>query len=139
MDEEVREMKIDFNYNFTEPDGTLIPERPPEMVENDKGEMEKKKYPTFTLKKACINVLLGSKVVEAKCPKCQHKFDKPEEVDGEEKLRRFQLTMQIQNSKDLLDVGTKDIELLKERIAAVYPTLTSGQAWAILDPHSEKK
>ena len=132
-------MKINFGYKFTNPGGTPLPERPPEMVKNEKGEMEEKKYPTFTLRKACINVLLGSRIVEIKCPKCKHQFDKPEKIDGEEKLRRWKLSMKIQNSKELLDIGTKDIELLKERIAAVYPTLTSGQAWSILDPHSENK
>ncbi len=132
-------MKIDFNYKFTDPDGTPMPERPPEMVKNDKGEMEEKKYPTFTLRKACINVLLGSRLVETTCPKCKYQFDKPEEIDGEEKLKRYQIAMKIQNSKGLLDIGTKDIELLKTRIALLYPTITSGQAWTILDPHSEKK
>ena len=131
-------MKININHKFTEPDGTPIPERQPQMVKNDKGEMEEKKYPTFTLKKACINVLLGSRLVEAKCPKCKHPFEKPEEIDGEEKLRRFQLVMKIQNSKATLDIGTKDIELLKKRIAILHPTLISGQAWQVLDPHSEK-
>ena len=130
-------MKINFGYKFTEPDGTFIPERLPEKVENDKGEMEEKTYPVFTLRKACINVLLGFKLIETKCPKCKHQFDKPEEIDGEEKLKRYQIAMRIQNSKGLLDMGTKEIELLKERIAAAHPTLISGQAWAILDPHSE--
>ncbi len=129
-------MKIDFNYKFTDPDGKFIPERPPEMVENKKGKMEEKKYPTFTLRKACINVLYGSKLVEDTCPKCGNLRDKQEVIDGEEKLKRHQLAMKIQNSKGLLDIGTKEIELLKERIAIIYPTMTSGQAWMILDPHS---
>lgn len=132
-------MKIDFNYKFIEPDGKLIPEQPPEMVKNDKGEMEEKKYPPFTLRKACINVLYGSKLVENKCPKCGNLSEKPEVIDGEEKLKRHILAMKIQKSIGLLDIGTKDIELLKERIALVYPTLTSGQAWQILDPHSANK
>lgn len=132
-------MKIDFNHKFTQPDGKFIPERPPEMVKNDKGEMEEKKYPTFTLRNACINVLLGAKLVETVCPKCRHQFKEVEDISGEEKLRRYQLAMKIQNTKGLLDVGTKDIELLKKLIATVYSTLTSGQAWQVLDPHSESK
>lgn len=131
-------MKIDVNYKFTELDGTIIPELPPEMEKID-GKMQEKKSPPFTLRKACANVLLGSRVMKIKCPKCGNMLDKPEEISGEEKLRRFQLATKIHNSTDLVDIGTKDIELLKERIAIIYPTMTSGQAWQVLDPHSEKK
>ena len=85
-------MKIDFGHKSTEPDGTLLPERPPEMVKNDRGEMEEKNYPIFTLKKACVNVLLGLRLMGTICPKCKRILDKDlikKEVEKREKADNF--------------------------------------------------
>ena len=46
-------MKINFNYEFTELDGTVIPEQPDEFEEKKDGRKITKKYPPFTLKKVC--------------------------------------------------------------------------------------
>lgn len=134
-------MKIDFNYKFTELDGTIIPERPPIMEKDDKGETKEKKFPPFTLRKMCTDVLMGLRMKQIKCPKCGNELDQPEILTGEQKLERYDLAMRIQKSTGLLDLGTKEIEFLKKLIGIVYPQMTSGQAWQILDPHSvgEKK
>ncbi len=129
-------MKIDVNHVFLNLDGTKIPEGPPEMEEID-GKQVKKKIPPFRLRKMCANVLLGSRADEVKCPRCSTPFEKPETLTGEQKLERFELAQRIYNSKDgLVELGTKEIELLKKRIALFYPALTCAQAWQVLDPHS---
>jgi len=128
--------KINFNYTFKNMDGKAIPERE-DVTEKDKDgkDIIKEKSPDFTLKTACVNVLLNSRLEEIICPQCRAQIKKPEELEGEEKLRRFMLATKIYDSKDPVDIGTKDIELLKGLIAKSYPELTSGQAWLILDPN----
>ena len=123
-------MKIDFNYKFTELDGTIIPEQPPEMVKNDNGEMEEKKYPPFTLRKACTNVLVMREVDEK---------GRPKQLTGKEKVERYELAKKIHHSKGLVDLTVEEIALLKELVGRIYPPITVGQAFEILDPHSEKK
>ncbi len=109
-------MKIDFGYKFVDLDKEFIPSGPPEMIEKD-GKKVPKKRPPFTLRQLCANVLLGSRMIGFKCPKCGSAIDKPEELSGEEKTRRYVLATKIYDSKDLVDMGTKDIELLKKLIA----------------------
>ena len=123
-------MKIDFGYQFKELDGKIIPEQPPEMVKNDKGEMEEKKYPPFTLRKACTNVLV-MREVDAQ--------GRPKEMTGKQKVERYELAKKIHNSTGLVDLQAEEIALLKELIGRIFPPITVGQAFEILDPHSEKK
>ncbi len=123
-------MKIDVNYKFVELDGKIIPEQPPEMVKNDNGEMEEKKYPPFTLRKACTNVLV-MREVDAQ--------GRPKEMTGKQKVERYELAKKIHNSTGLVDLQAEEIALLKELIGRIFPPITVGQAFEILDPHSEKK
>ena len=126
-------IKIDFNYQFHEFDGTIIPERPPEMVKDDDGKMVEKKFPPFTLRMACINVLVMRE---------QQQPGKPvKELTGEEKVKRYQLAQRIYDSKGLLDISPEEQVLLKQLIGRIYPPITVGQAFEILDPHlvGEKK
>lgn len=133
-------MKIDFNTSFKRLDGKEIPERPDEVEKDKDGkEVIKKKHPPFTLKTACVNVLLNEKIGVCVCPQCRTEVKVPEELSGEEKMNRFMLATKIYNGSGLVDIGTKDIELLKDLIAKYYPPLTSGQAWEILDPHDKEK
>ncbi len=123
-------MKIDFNRQFKELDGKVIPEQPPGMVKNDKGEMEEKKYPPFTLRKACTNVLvMGERDAQGR----------PKEMTGKQKVERYELAKKIHNSTGLVDLQAEEITLLKELIGRIYPPITVGQSFEILDPHSEKK
>lgn len=126
--------KINFNYTFKDLDGKDIPEREDEIKKDKEGKEIVEKSPPFTLKSACVNVLLNSRLEEIICPQCNTKLKKSEELTGEEKLKRFMLATKIYDSKDHIEIGTKDIELLKDLIAKSYPELTSGQAWIVLDP-----
>ena len=121
-------MKIDFNYKFVNLDGSIIPEGP-DMTEEIDGKLVKRKSPPFTLRTACVNVLvmqerdaMGRQVVK--------------ELSAKEKVRRYQLAVKIFKSKGLVDLPAEDIALLKELIGRIYPPITVGQAFEILDPHS---
>lgn len=107
-------MKIDFNYRFKKLDGEPLPEKT-----GDKD--------PFTLRTACVNILLGSEVDST---------GRPVEVKGEEKVRRYQLAKTIYESTGLVDLPVEDIGLLKKLIGKIYGPITVGQAWEILDPHA---
>jgi len=126
-------MKINFDYEFKKLDGKVIPELPDEVEK--KGDKElKKKYPPFTLKSACTTVLLNSDMGLCVCPQCNAEVKVPEEITGEEKLKRFLLATKIYAGDGSVEIGTKDIELIKDLIAKSYLPLICGQAWQILDP-----
>lgn len=125
-------MKIDFNYKFKTLDGEVIPERPDEEIVDKEGKKTTKKHPPFTLRKVCENVLLMPEIDEN---------GEAKEMNGEEKAKRYDLAKRIYTGTGSVDLQVEDIVLLKELIGRHYPTLTSGQAWEILDPHAtaEKK
>ena len=129
-------MKIDFNYKFVDLEKENIPTGPPEFEEKD-GKKVPKKIPPFRLRKLCANVLLGQRIIPFKCPKCGTQTDKAEDLSGEEKTRRYVLAIKIYDSTDLVDIGTKDIELLKKLISHAQTSIIVGQAWGILDPHGQ--
>ena len=133
-------MKINFNTSFKTLSGKDIPEQP-DKVEKDKDgkEVIKKKYPPFTLKIVCVNILLDEQLGLCVCPHCKAEIKVPEELSGEEKCRRFMLATKIYDGDGFVEIGTKDIELLKDMIAKNYPPLTVGQAWNILDPHEAEE
>lgn len=132
-------MKIDFNYEFTNLDGTVIPEQPDEFEEKEGGRKISKKYPAFTLKKACVNILSGAALDELICPQCGLTLRPPEKLTGEEKCERFELARKIHNSNGIIDLGVDDIKLLKILTAKALPTnLIVGQAWELLDPDGRK-
>ena len=125
-------MMIDFNYKFVDLDGKNIPSGPPEMERDDDGKMVEKKFPPFTLRKACIDVLV-----------MQERGDggRPKEISAEEKVKRYMLAQKIYKSTGLVDLQAEEIALLKKLIGRIYPPITVGQSYEILDPHSaeEKK
>lgn len=127
-------MGINFNTNFKFLDGENVPSEDDKVEKDKEGKEVIKKSPPFTLKTACINVLLNEQLGLCVCPKCNAEFKLPEELSGEEKCRRFMLATKIYSGDGAVDIGTKDVELLKDLIAKHYPPLTVGQAWAILDP-----
>lgn len=127
---EVRKMKIDMNYKFENLDGSSIPEGPDETEIVDGVAVVKKKSPPFTLKTACINVLIRTQ----RDPQTRAK-----EIDAEEKIKRYELAKKIYKSLGLVDLQSEEITLLKKLVGQAYPPLTVGQAFEVLDPHSEKK
>lgn len=127
-------MKIDFNYQFKTLDGEVIRERPDEEIVDKDGKKTTKKHPPLTLRKISENVLLMPDTDGT---------GKQKEMDGEEKCKRYDLAMRIHKAtaKDLADLQSEEISLLKELLAKGYSTLVVGQAFEILDPHgtAEKK
>ncbi|MCK4820877.1 hypothetical protein KA005_34245, partial [bacterium] len=128
--------KIDFNYKFVNLDGKIIPEGPDRIEEDAQGKKTPVKSPPFTLRTACTNILLMSRMRQITCPKCKHVIEKPEELSPEEKSKRYQLATRIYGSKGLLDLQSEPIALLKKLIGKHHPEIIAGQAWEILDPHS---
>lgn len=125
-------MKINFKYQFKKLDGKPMPEGADEL--EDDGKTVKKKSPILTLKTVCTTVLLGLELDQVVCPQCRHQIRMPEKLPGEDKVKRFLLATKIYDSIDFVDVGTKEIELLKDLIAKSYLPVIVGQAWFILDP-----
>jgi len=125
-------MKINFNYKFRKLDGKPMLERAEN--EEDGGKKTKKKNPVFTLKTVCTTVLLSPELDQTICPQCKYQIKTLEKLSGEEKVKRFLLATKIYDSTDPVNVGTKDIELLKDLIAKNYLPLIVGQAWCVLDP-----
>jgi len=136
-------MKIDFNYKFKTLEGKDIPDQASllsvekllaietwEEFKEFQGDLTKGK--PFTLRKACVNVLLMTEIDGT---------GRPKELKGEEKGERCELAKEVHNSTGLFDIRPEDQVLLKKLIAKAYGPLTVGQAWQILDPHedAEKK
>lgn len=121
-------MKIDFGYQFVTLDKKVIPEKPDKKVVDKDGKETTKKYPPFTLRGISENVLLGQQLDED---------GKPKEMSGKEKCERYDLAMRIHKAtaKDLADLESEEITLLKKLIGEGYSTLIVGQAFKILDPH----
>jgi len=122
-------MKIDVNYKIVTLDGKIIPDLPPGTppLTDDK---EIKKYPPFTLRTACVNVLIMQE---------RNEQGRAKEITAKEKVERYELAKKIHKCEGLVDLQAEEIALLKKLIGAAYPPLTVGQAFEILDPHSEKK
>ncbi|MBA7496913.1 hypothetical protein ES702_07522 [subsurface metagenome] len=120
-------MKIDFNYQFKTLDEKVIPERPDEETEDEKGNKTTKKYPPWTLRNISENILLAQEIDGT---------GKPKEMSGKEKCERYDLAMRIHKGKGLVDLQSEEISLLKKLIGRGYSTLIVGQAFGILDPHA---
>lgn len=52
---------------------------------------------------------------------------------GDEKVKRYDLSLKIHNSNRKLDLKVEDIALIKKLIGEVYPPLVVGQAFKILE------
>ena len=76
-----------------------------------------------TLKDVSINALLGNY--------------KDENIDGNEKLKRFMLATKISEAKSELELENDDITLVRDLIAKGYSTMVTARAWQILDPHKK--
>lgn len=125
-------MKINFNFIFKKLNGEVIPEQPDEVIEKD-GQRIKKTYPPYTLRKLCENILLkaGSDLII--CPQCRTVIKCPIKLSGKKKVKRFKLAKKIHDGDKFVDIGSRDIKLLKALIAKNYPASTVAQAWEILD------
>lgn len=57
----------------------------------------------------------------------------PEQLSGEEHVRRFSLAMRIMN-EDILDISLEDATLIRELVAKRFTSLFAGQVWVMIDP-----
>ena len=132
-------MKIDLNYKFQTMAGKDMKEGASDLTmdqllsiktweefEDLKSGLKKGKV--FTLRSACVNVLLMTEMGPN---------GRPMELKGEEKVERFQLATSIHKSNGQVDLKSEEISLLKKLIGRAYGPLTVGQAWKVLDPHED--
>ena len=92
-------------------------------LKNLKGETLKDKEEELTLKNVSINALLGNY--------------KDENIDGNEKLKRFMMATRISEATGEIELENDDITLVKNMIAKGYSTVVTARAWQILDPHKK--
>lgn len=132
-------MKIDLGYRFKTLDGKDMTEQASDLrVEKlltietweEFREFQRglKKGKPFTLRGACVNVLLLTELDAT---------GRPKELKPEDKVERFDLATAIHKSTGLFDMCPEDQVLLKKLIGRAYGPLTVGQAWKILDPHED--
>ena len=100
--------RIDVTQTFVGLDGDVL-------TDQDKKEL--------TLRSICENVLLGTN------PK--------EQIDGEEKVKRYALAMKI-HEHDATDMTAEEITLVKKVIGEAYGPMVVGRAWEMLDPKTEE-
>ena len=91
-------------------------------LKNLKGEILKDKDKDLTLKDVSTNALLGNY---------------KEEIDGNEKLKRFLLATKIYESNGEIELENDDIKLVTDMIAKGFSTLVTARALQILDPHKK--
>ena len=96
-------MKIDFTKKFTNFNG--------EVLKDATSGKE------MSLGEVCIEALLA--------------IDKNENIDGVERVRRYNLASEIYKNKDTL--AAEEVVLLKELIGKYYTPIIVGQAFPILD------
>jgi hypothetical protein len=77
----------------------------------------------MTLRSVCTNALLTQTRDETN-------------LSGEEKVRRYNLALQISN-EDVVDLPPKDVAMLQELVGKLYAPLVVGQVWEMLDPKQE--
>lgn len=64
--------------------------------------------------------------------------DAKDETSGEDKVKRFRLAERVYEGGEQ-DLSVEDIALLKQLIGKIYPPLTVGRAFEVLDPPAEKR
>lgn len=60
-------------------------------------------------------------------------FEDERQLDGEEKLKRFKLSMKLFNDENFC-TNSSDVELMKKCVAKAYPAGLCGLIWIRLDP-----
>lgn len=61
----------------------------------------------------------------------------PEELTGEEAVRRYELARRIVN-EGTVELSLKDAALIQQLVAKRYTPLYAGQIWQMLDPKEEE-
>ena len=94
-------MRVDFSKVLTDLDGKELEEG-------------KKKV---TLKQVCVNALMA--------------VDQKENIDGTEKLKRYQLATKI--NKGTMDVSVEEVAKIKELVGKYFSTIIVGQVYELLE------
>ena len=97
-------MKIDFNKKFTNFNG--------DVLKDSQSQKE------LSLKDVCVEALMV--------------VDQKEEIGGEEKVKRYNLALDIYNGKKE-NLSSEEIVLLKELIGRYFSTIVVGQALKMLE------
>ncbi len=134
-------MKIDVNYKFLNIRGKVQRETEVEKDKNDlpirdkHGNLVPKLGPPFTLRSACLNVLVNPPVDS------DSRTGKPTEQSAEHNIMLAELAREIYKSNGLIDLSADDIKLLKGYINKRYNQnpLIITQAYEILDPTDAEK
>lgn len=136
-------MKIDINYKFKKLDGKDLKDL---VIDEDKDgnpKRDKDNIPilklgaSITLRKVCVDVLVNPPMEIDSMTK------RPKEIPSDKKLEMWNLAQRIHACDGLVDLRSKEQELLKELINRRYPsgmssTLIVAQAFSILDPAAEE-
>jgi hypothetical protein len=112
-------MKINFDSVITGIDGEPIKtkdQRPGKDGGRETFERD------FVLRDVAVNALLAEP---------QDRNAKP--LDGKEKVRRTRLADKIYGCHEPINISAEDVVLIKDQVNAIYPTLTTARAWAILE------
>lgn len=136
-------MQININYKFQKLNGKDLKELVIDEDKNGNPKRDKDNVPilklgkAMTLRKVCIDVLVNPPM------QIDPMIKRPKEIEAEKKLEMWNLAQRIHASDGLVDLGSKEQELLKELINRRYPSGTSSvlivaQAFAVLDPSTEK-
>jgi len=137
-------MQIDINYKFKRLDGKVLKEL---VIDEDKKgnpKRDKEGIPLLklgapmTLRKVCVDVLVNPPI------DLDPMTRRPKEIPSDIKLEMWNLAQRIHASDGLIDLRSKEQEMLKELINKRYPSGTSStlivaQAFAILDPVVEEE
>ncbi len=91
------------------------------------GQERKVEVVDITLRKVLVNAIMGEFE------------DERGKINGEEKLRRFNLGLQIQNTEDKFYLRSKDFELVKELVNKAYGTYITGFVWTLLEESEESE
>jgi len=134
-------MKIDVNYKFLNIRGKVQRESEFEKDENDLpirdkfGNLIPKLGPPFTLRSACLNVLVNPPVDS------DGRTGRPTEQSAEHNIMLAELAREIYKSNGLIDLSADDVKLLKDYINKRYNQnpLIITQAYEILDPTDAEK
>lgn len=92
--------------------------RKPKVVQTPQGPMLVDGDELFTLRHACTEALMGTY--------------KDELIDGQEKFKRFQLSLLI-NTQDEPELATEDVAKIKLLLGKAYPPLTVGRCYELLE------
>lgn len=137
-------MQIDMNYKFKKLDGKDLKELIVDEEKDGNPKRDKEGVPLLklgnpmTLRKICEEVLVNPPVDIDPMTK------RANEIPAEKKLDMWNLAQKIHASNGLVDLKSDKIEMLKKLINKRYPaginsTLIVAQAFAVLDPPSEKR